>query len=231
MAVKNAFLYRLLLRVVPLGYDLLSRLLFATCRFQVHGADHSAWCAARSAPCIALFWHYSLLPVVELLRRKGGAGWVAMVSASDDAEFVARILAHKGCATVRGSRNRGGLTALKGLIGWMQKGYNAAIVADGSQGPARCMQPGALFLASRTGAPILPLVVAVDRYWLFRSWDRTLLPKPFARIHIRFGKPLQVPEKLSAQGMEAYRQEMEDRLNALYTAAWREFAQPGHDEC
>ena len=152
-----------------------------------------------------------------------------MVSASEDGEFVARILARQGVVAVRGSRNRGALSALKGLIGLLRQGYNAAIVGDGSQGPARVMQAGAILLAGKSGAPILPMAVAADRYWAFRSWDRTLLPKPFARLDLWYGEPLMVPEKSGAEEIEQYSQEMEHRLNALYAQAWGKFGKDGHD--
>lgn len=228
MAVKKGFLYNVLLVVAPWLYAGLSRLLFATCRGRVHGAENRARCEAGGKPFVGVFWHYSVFAAVELIRGRG-QGWGAMVSASEDGEFVARILARQGVVAVRGSRNRGGLSALKGLIGLLRRGYNAAIVGDGSQGPARVMQAGAILLAGTSGAPILPLVVAADRYWAFRSWDRTLLPKPFARLDLWYGEPLMVPEKSGADEIERCRQEMEHRLNALYAQAWGEFGKKRHD--
>ena len=226
MAVKNGFFYRLLLGVAPWLYAVLSRVLFATCRVRVHGGEYLERCEAQGKPCVAVFWHYSVFAVIAFSR---GRGWAAMVSASRDAEFVARILARQGVVTVRGSRHRGGISALKGLIGLMRKGYHAVIVADGSQGPARTMQAGAILLAGKSSAPILPLVVAADRYWAFRSWDRTLLPKPFARLDLWYGEPMTVPEKTGAEEIERCRLEMEHRLNGLYAQAWGEFGKDAHD--
>lgn len=227
MAVKNGCLYRLLLAVAPWLYAGLSRALFATCRVRVHGRENLDRCEAQ-ARCVAVFWHYSVFPVIALNRGRG-RGWAAMVSASQDAEFVARILARQGVVSVRGSRNQGGFSALKGLIGLMHKGYNAVIVADGSQGPARVMQAGAILLAGKNAAPILPMAVAADRYWAFRSWDRTLLPKPFARLDLWYGEPMTVPEKAGAEEIERCRLEMEHRLNGLYAQAWGEHGKDTHD--
>ena len=225
MAVKNGFFYRLLLVVVPWLYAGVSRMLFATCRVRVHGAENLERCEAK---CVAVFWHYSVFPIIAVNRGRD-RGWAAMVSASDDAEFVARILARQGVVSVRGSRSRGGLAALKGLIGLMHQGYNAVIVADGSKGPAKVMQAGAILLASKSAAPILPMAVAADRYWVFRSWDRTLLPKPFARFDLWYGEPMTVPEKAGAEEIERCRLEMEQRLNGLYAQAWAELGKSGHD--
>jgi len=225
MAVKKGFFYRLLLGVAPWLYAGVSRLLFATCRIRVHGGENLERCEAK---CVAVFWHYSVFPIIAVNRGRD-RGWAAMVSASDDAEFVARILARQGVVSVRGSRSRGGLAALKGLIGLMHQGYNAVIVADGSKGPAKVMQAGAILLASKSAAPILPMAVAADRYWVFRSWDRTLLPKPFAWIDLWYGEPMTVPEKAGAEEIERCRLEMEQRLNGLYGQAWAERGKSSHD--
>lgn len=229
MAVKQGIGQRFALWLVPLVYTVLVRLLFATCRVRIIGDEYRRWCYSQSTPFIAAFWHYSVFAVIELSRDRRKA-WAAMVSASDDAEYVARLLERQGVVTARGSRNRSGVRALKGLIDLMRQGYNAAIVADGSQGPARVMQAGALLLASKTGAPILPVAVAADRYWAFRSWDRTVLPKPFARLVLCYGEPLSVPPAAGEATLESSRLEMEARLNRLYAQAWREVGRVPHDE-
>lgn len=229
MAVGGGYGRRLALWLVPRLYGGLIRLLFATCRVRVMGDDHRARCEATRAPFVAAFWHYSVFPVIELHRDRG-RGWAAMVSASSDAEFLARVLERKGLVTARGSRNRSGVRALKGLIDLMRQGLNAAIVADGSQGPPRVMQAGALLLASKTGAPILPIAVAADRYWAFRSWDRTILPKPFARIVLAYGEPLTVPAECGGAELEPLRLAVEQRLNRLYVSVWRAAGRKPHDE-
>ncbi|MDH5298515.1 MAG: lysophospholipid acyltransferase family protein [Desulfobulbaceae bacterium] len=225
MAVREGFWYRLLLRLVPLLYGIISRLLFGSCRVTVHGGEHLASCDGKSF--IAAFWHYSVFCIIEMQRR-GNRRWVAMVSASRDAEFVARVLAREGCRTVRGSRNRGSVKALREMMVAMEGGLAGAIVADGSQGPALVAQPGAVLLASRSGAPILPVVVAADRFFVFRSWDRTMLPKPFARLALCYGEPLAVPPDLKSSELEPYRQQLEERLNALYRQAWGRLGREGH---
>ena len=225
MAVKNGFFYRLLLVVAPWLYAGVSRVLFASCRIRVHGGENLERCESK---CVAVFWHYSVFPIIAVNRGRD-RGWAAMVSASDDAEFVARILARQGVVSVRGSRHRGGLAALKGLIGLMHQGYNAVIVGDGSKGPAKVMQAGAILLASKSAAPILPMAVAADRYWVFRSWDRTLLPKPFAHLDLWYGEPMTVPEKSGPEEIERCRLEMEQRLNGLYAQAWGALGKGTHD--
>ncbi len=201
--------------------------LFASCRIEEQGRHHYDALTAAGSPFVLAFWHYTVFMVVYHLRAEGPRT-VAMVSSSDDAEFVSRILQSYGTVTVRGSRNRRGLAAMKEMMALMRGGRAVgAIVADGSQGPALEAQPGAVLLASRLEAPILPVTWAADRYIAFSSWDRTLLPKPGARIVFRYGEPLTVPAGLRSAGLEEYRVLCQQRLRALYNETW---AACGHPE-
>ena len=61
--------------------------------------------------------------------------------------------------------------------------------------------------------------MAAKPCWRFRSWDRTILAKPFARIAMVFGPPIWAAAAASAAEMEAARQDLEDTLNPLTAAA------------
>lgn len=220
----NDFLYKTSLAVVPRLYVSLTALWFRTCPVQIRGKENLQRILDQGAAVVP-FWHYSVFYMLYHLRQYPG---VAMVSASRDGEYIARLAHHLNFATIRGSRNRRGMRALKELIAWIQKGGNVGIVADGSQGPALIAQPGAIMLASRTGAPILPLAWSASRYLRFKSWDRTAIPTPFATIDFYYGKPLWMPPKVTAAAVEPYRQELEASLNRLYRKAWRRYGQEAH---
>lgn len=220
-------LYNISLGLVPRLYSGLTRLLFFSCRAEFHGAD--TWYAEMAkGPVIGAFWHYSIYYTMYVGRRDP---LVAMVSASRDGEYVSRFLNRLGIDTVRGSKGKGkdGLKALLDMKKHMQEnGRSAAIVADGSQGPARVVQPGAIILASRTGSPVFPVAWAADRYHAFGSWDRSVLPLPFARVAFYYGEPMTVPPGVKGDALEKYRLELEERLNALYHKAWNRFGREEH---
>ena len=104
----------------------------------------------------------------------------------------------------------------------------AAIVADGSQGPRRIVQPGAILLAARTGVPIVPMVFAASSYFTIRSWDRTIIPKPFSRIDFYYGEPIFVSAKLKPEEIEEHRLDLEQRLNDIYVKAWGRYEKIEH---
>lgn len=225
MSLKKEWLYKLSLTAAPVIFKLVTRLLFFTCRIRVRGLSIPEGLRREGQPLIAAFWHYSIIGTIVLGR---GMKWVCMVSASKDGEYIARILEKMNYRTVRGSKGGGGVRALKQMVGAVLEGYNAAIVADGSKGPERQVQAGAILLASHSGAPVMPVLWAADRYFAFRSWDRTILPKPFARVEFVYGEPLTVPSGLDSAGLEHYRLELEKRLNDLYKAVWGQFGIARH---
>lgn len=220
---------RLLLKLarwlLPAIYLGVSRLLLSTCRISHHGEEHFNEGLA-SPPFIAACWHYGIFYSIHRLhqaRKENGQEWILMLSASRDADYVAMILERMRLQTVRGSQRKGGLAALKKMSALVRSGINAGIIVDGSQGPARRVQAGVILLAGMTGAPILPTAWAADRYLAFKSWDRTVLPKPFARLAMWYGEPLRIPARLTSEDLEKYRLELEERLDRLYYRAWGEF--------
>lgn len=218
--------YRLSLAMLPPTYVAISRLWFATCRLAVRDAHYLDEVRAQGA-VIVPFWHYSIFYMLHHLRQYPG---VALISASRDGEYIARIAQRLDFATVRGSSHRQGVGALKGLLKAMKEGRHVGLVADGSQGPARRAQPGAVFLASKTGAPVLPMVWSADRCKIFGSWDKTVLPLPFSRIVMRYGRPLHVPKNLNDEGIEQHRLLLEEQMNELYEEVWQEFGRSRHDD-
>ena len=55
------------------------------------------------------------------------------------------------------------------------------ITPDGPRGPRRQVQAGMVYLAARTGVPIVPVGIGYDRPWRTKSWDRFAVPRPGVR--------------------------------------------------
>ena len=218
------FLYKVSLAVVPRLYVALSALWFGSCRLEVMGRKNLDRILKQGGGVVP-FWHYSVLYMLYHLRRYPG---VAMVSASKDGEYIARIAHLLGFETVRGSGNRFGVRALKGLIKHVQQGKNAGIVADGSQGPALVVQPGVILLAAKSGQPIMPVVWAAKRYKAFNSWDHTVLPMPFSRIVLQYGELLSVPAKIDSGQIEEYKQKLEVTMKDMYQEVWQQIGKIDH---
>ena len=135
-----------------------------------------------------------------------------MTSANFDGEWIAQIIERFGYGTARGSTSRGGRRALAQLRRDMRSGRPAAFTVDGPRGPAGSVQPGAVWLAGLTGNPMLPFHIEADRYWEARSWDRTQVPKPYARAAIAVEEPILVPPGAGDDVLEAKRVALEQAL-------------------
>jgi lysophospholipid acyltransferase (LPLAT)-like uncharacterized protein len=76
-------------------------------------------------------------------------------------------------------------------------------------------QPGAIWLAQRTGNPVLPFHIEAASHWTAKSWDRTQIPKPFSTVALVIGEPVEVPRDASDEQLESARQDVEQRLRSL----------------
>ncbi|HOC16867.1 MAG TPA: lysophospholipid acyltransferase family protein, partial [Vicinamibacterales bacterium] len=153
-----------------------------------------------------------ILPAVLYFRDRG---IVAVTSENFDGEWIARLMRRFGYAAARGSTSRGGSRALIQLRRDMAAGRPAAFTVDGPRGPARRAQAGAVWLAKATGNPVVPFHIEAARGWELPSWDRGLIPRPWSRVAIVLGAPLEVPGDADPGGIEAARAELERRLAAL----------------
>jgi len=208
-------LLRFLARTMPPVLHVLLRLLRATLRVEyVHAeALRDRW--ARGERVILSFWHNRLLvlPVVA-----AGVPICIMVSQHRDGEMATGLLAPWGITTVRGSATRGAVGGFLRLVDAYRRGHNLAVLPDGPRGPRYVAKPGAVRLAKAVGAPIFPLAYAASPVKLLRSWDRLLIPLPFARVVIEVGEPLTVPPHASSEQLERSRVELEQRLNLVTTS-------------
>ena len=165
---------------------LLIRLLGATWRVRREGAEAFEDLVARRESVLAVFWHGHILSCTWVHR---GRGMAALISRHSDGEVIARIVEGLGYHTVRGSTTRGGVRALLETAQFLEKGITIAFTPDGPRGPRHVFAPGALIVAQRTGRPIIAIGVSASRAWHIRSWDRHLVPKPFATVTLRYSEP------------------------------------------
>jgi hypothetical protein len=165
---------------------------------------------------IFAFWHGRILTATLYFRDRGV---VVITSENFDGEWIARIIRRFGYDTARGSTSRGGARALAKLRREMRAGRAAAFTIDGPRGPERVAQPGAIWLASATGQPIVPFHIEAASFWTVNSWDRHQVPKPGSDVAIAIGDPMEVPPEADEETIERSRQELELALATLETQA------------
>lgn len=213
----------LLLALAARAAALLLRLLGASWRVCVEGRDPLP---EGRPPHLAAFWHQNILVAAWHYRDRG---FGTAVSRSRDGELIAALLGALGYrAPARGSSSRGGAAALLGLVRLLQSGVTVSLQTDGPRGPARVSKPGVVSLARLTGAPITPVAFWARPRLRFRSWDRTLLPLPFARLVCRYGAPIEVPADADEAAEEKLRHRLDRELEALGSGQRHRAAQGLH---
>ncbi|MGE3275652.1 MAG: lysophospholipid acyltransferase family protein [Vicinamibacterales bacterium] len=191
-----------------LGYPLLAGL-GATYRYRVEGLEHLR-AAERLGRPIHAFWHGRILPGTIYFKRRG---IVVITSENFDGEWIARIITKFGYGTARGSSSRGARRAMLQLVREVRD-RPVAFTLDGPRGPARVAQPGAVWLSKATGNPVIPFHLEADRAWTMGSWDRTQIPKPFARVALAFAEPFVVPRTAGEEALAGACRRLEDALAA-----------------
>ncbi|NLW81590.1 MAG: lysophospholipid acyltransferase family protein [Desulfovibrionales bacterium] len=143
----------------------------------------------RAQRPVVILWHDEIFPLIPFHE---GESMACVVSQSRDGELLAEVLRRFGFLTVRGSSSRGGMRALVAAKRVMdEKGVGIIFTVDGPRGPRHKVKPGAIFLASHAGSPIVPVRAVMGRAKIFhRAWDKFQLPWPFSTCTIIYGTPM-----------------------------------------
>jgi lysophospholipid acyltransferase (LPLAT)-like uncharacterized protein len=170
---------------------------------------------------IYIFWHeYILLP----FYLRGNCNISMLLSRHQDAEVLSHAARLMGFSFVRGSTNRGAVTAIRKLARASQS-LHLTITPDGPRGPRRRMAMGPIYLASKLRMPLVALGFGCDRPWRFqKAWDKFVIPRPFSRARMILSSDIHVPHDLDRDGMEHYRRQVEDVITRLTLEAesWAE---------
>ncbi|MBN1464871.1 lysophospholipid acyltransferase family protein [candidate division KSB1 bacterium] len=198
LAIKFAWLF-----ILALG---------KTARMRVQHAHHWRRAMREKNGLIYLVWHGKMLLPIYVHRRQSIS---AMVSEHGDGEIIAQTILRLGYRTVRGSSTRGGQRAFRDMLRQLKNGERCTVLPDGPNGPRQQLKMGAILLAQRSGANILPLTFAAQKPIVISSWDRFTLWWPFSKCCVLYGEPIKIPRRLSLDELEAQRSFVEQRMLAL----------------
>ncbi len=195
-----------------LGWLLILGLGYLT-RLRYIGREHLAWLRDNHKPHLYCIWHGKILMPIFAHR---GENAYTMVSLHADGEMIARTVQRLGYRTIRGSSTRGAQRAAAEMIRALKAGNVCAIMPDGPKGPRHMFKPGAITIAQKSGAYLLPLTFACSASYRFnKSWDRFTLPLPFSKCAVIYGEPIAVPADLKDDKFEDFRLMMESKMLEL----------------
>lgn len=171
---------------------------------------------------IVTMWHGHFFYLSYYLSREPHR-WTTLTSSSVDGEIIAKIAHWFRSDVVRGSSYKDSVRALLKLKSGVKDGASALMIADGSRGPAYKAQLGSVILSKLTGVSVLPVSISFSRYWTVNSWDKFIIPKPFAKTFVIYGEPILVPKKADEVVLEEKREGLENELNRLTKVAGSHF--------
>ena len=210
--------------IIPYGGLFLVKALSATYRIRLHHAECEQEVLDRYGSIIYASWHQRFFPGITFFSSRKPIA--IMISQSRDGEMIARVVDILGWRSVRGSSTRGGVAALRELKNLALEGYRIGHIVDGPKGPFGTIKPGLLTIAQVAGTPVVPTITSAQSRWVFNSWDRFMVPKPFSRVIIRFGEPIDVPQGLANENFEQKRRHIEQAMKALYEETDRIWLDP-----
>jgi lysophospholipid acyltransferase (LPLAT)-like uncharacterized protein len=200
--------------LIVLGFWLY-RLWARTLRLQVED-PHGVVALVGDRPVVFAIWHNRLLMLPRVFdpcfptRQSFG-----LISASGDGDLIAIFIERSGYGTVRGSTSRKGVVALRQMVETLAAGGNILVTPDGPRGPVYQVSQGIVFLAQKSGAPVVPIHMEYSSCWRLKSWDRFVVPRPFAKLRAIFGAPIAVPPIENTEQFEVERLRLQNAMMSL----------------
>lgn len=163
-------------------------------------------------PSNALFggWHGKSLLFANLFRRR--KFWV-IISHSNDGEIQSQIFRRLGFQIIRGSTGRGGVRAAVEGIRVLKAGGTMAMTPDGPRGPSGIVQGGIMLMAHKSGGRLFPVGSSARPCVRFNSWDRYMIPLPFARAQIVIGPEITIPSDADEATIEEIRLKFQQAIH------------------
>lgn len=194
---------------------LLVNLVMLTCRVRIgrKWVLQERW---KKDGTIYALWHNKTLVPVYFFR---GRGLRTLISLSRDGHYQANIFRYFGWRPLRGSTSRGGTEALRRCVAILRKGQSIGITPDGPKGPPHQVQPGVILMASLSQRPIVPVGIASNPQKCLGTWDRYMIPKPFATTAIFFGDPIIVGPDISREDIPDLSERIRQAIEAAEGAA------------
>jgi lysophospholipid acyltransferase (LPLAT)-like uncharacterized protein len=215
-----SFVDRVKIRAADLLFYLLIKLIGLTARFEVVGWENHDKAEANGGLPIYVFWHDRIFLTTYWWRNRK---IVVLTSRSFDGEYIARFIQRFGYGAIRGSSTRGGVGAIVEMVRLMRAGCTTAFTIDGPKGPRYVAKMGAVLLAKKSGQPIMPVTMALERFWTVPSWDQFQIPKPFTRARVYVAPPIYVNGDADENELNAKLEELQATLDDLNvkTDQWR----------
>ena len=146
---------------------------------------------------ILCVWHARLLSVVHNLKNEKVN---ALAGTHQDADIISRVAASWGWNMIRGSSKEKGDIAYRKIFKILREKQNIFFITpDGPTGPPKIPKLGIIRASQKTQTKIIPIGVYSTKNWGFTNWDTFFLEKPFGKVFIKYGAPIQFEKNDSSK--------------------------------
>ena len=170
---------------------------------------------------ILAFWHGRIFMATYYFRRRG---IIVMISQNRDGEYISKVIRYFGYGVVRGSSSRRSIGATVEMLREIRQGKDIGFAMDGPRGPRYVAKPGAAYIARKSGNPVVPFNISVEKKWVMKSWDHFQVPFPFSRAVVLIGQPIYVAADAGDAEIEASEQQIQNALDELRDRGDRYFS-------
>ncbi|MCA9038945.1 MAG: lysophospholipid acyltransferase family protein, partial [Planctomycetaceae bacterium] len=195
------------------------RTIFRTLRMELHCPFDVEVYTSKERPetHISSVWHDQLIyPTFGVKSVKMSA----LISQHQDGQYLAECMRLLGFGTIRGSSHRGAVLALKEMVNNGSNGGRLVMTPDGPRGPQHELKSGVIYIASKTGMPVICVAAMSKNPWVIKgSWTNLYIPKPFSRTVFVASEMIPIPADIDKQQIEEYRQQIQQRMEEVQEEA------------
>jgi len=188
---------------------LVLRLYISTFRYNFVVDEEVNRLASEGKKLVFFIWHNQL---ALILAKSGTFKFVTMVSRSKDGDLVAPLIESFGHKVVRASSSRGASAGVMEMLAHMGDGYHVAMAADGPKGPVYEAKPGVLYLAKKADCILVPVLTNCKSFMRFSSWDKFIMPKPFAKVDLHVLAPIMISESAEKDDVENELKDVQNKI-------------------
>ncbi|MBE6468290.1 MAG: DUF374 domain-containing protein [Alphaproteobacteria bacterium] len=181
-----------------------------TTKWKIKGVDEFIK-NTKSSNVILVGWHSRATMLPYFWNKYINARLSALVSPHQDGQIMAHFLKRFKINAVNGSSNEKGRQGALELMRELMNGSNLFISPDGPRGPRMRMKKSPIYFAQKSGKPIYCVCFSSNKALIFeKAWDKTMILLPFGKGVFQISEPIYIPQNLSDEEFEQYRQKVEN---------------------
>lgn len=167
------------------------RLVYATSQWEFIWPDGlSEQDLIKKDKLLLALWHNRIAFSVKIFGADKRV--CALASPHSDGRIISKILDFWGYEVIAGSTNKNPTKALKRIIDKINLGGKVVITPDGPRGPVYKINSAITKISYKYGATLIPASCAATKFVELNSWDQMIIPKPFGKIVVVMGNPLEL---------------------------------------